>query len=190
MAQRSECSIEGCDQASRARGWCMKHYLRWWHHGDPHHVDYVRGDDEARFWSHVDRPDDPTACWVWTGALTPEGYAQMRTGHEHSGHRFAYRHFVGPIPDGLTLDHACHTADVECSGGTTCAHRRCVNPAHLVPVDLAANTRAGRRAQLRKTHCPQGHPYDEANIYLTAGGHRQCRACNRARARRRASLVA
>lgn len=29
------CSIEGCDGAVRARGWCSKHYQRWKKHGDP-----------------------------------------------------------------------------------------------------------------------------------------------------------
>jgi len=36
--------------------------------------------------------------------------------------------------------------------------------------------------EARKTHCPQGHPYDEANTYLSNAGRRLCRACNRARA--------
>lgn len=31
-----------------------------------------------------------------------------------------------------------------------------------------------------RTHCPHGHPYDEANTYLYHG-HRLCRACNRRR---------
>lgn len=36
-------------------------------------------------------------------------------------------------------------------------------------------------ASLRKTHCPQGHPYDEANTYLTPAGWRQCKACRKLR---------
>ena len=34
--------------------------------------------------------------------------------------------------------------------------------------------------QRAKTHCPQGHPYDEANTYIHKHGHRYCRACGRA----------
>ena len=34
-----------------------------------------------------------------------------------------------------------------------------------------------------KTHCPSGHPYDEANTYLTSAGRRLCRACRAIRAR-------
>ncbi len=29
------CSITGCDQRMRARGWCQKHYSRWRNNGDP-----------------------------------------------------------------------------------------------------------------------------------------------------------
>ena len=32
------CSIDGCDNPHRARGWCLKHYTRWRTHGDPHKV--------------------------------------------------------------------------------------------------------------------------------------------------------
>jgi hypothetical protein len=34
--------------------------------------------------------------------------------------------------------------------------------------------------QRQRTHCPKGHPYDEANTYVTPRGWRQCRTCNRA----------
>jgi hypothetical protein len=40
----------------------------------------------------------------------------------------------------------------------------------------------GADANARKTHCPRGHVYDEANTYFAAGtGHRQCRVCKRIR---------
>lgn len=54
----------------------------------------------------------------------------------------------------------------------------------------ADNLRYGSRSQNRwdavrhgthhnasKSHCPHGHPYDEANTLLTPAGHRRCRAC-------------
>jgi len=43
----------------------------------------------------------------------------------------------------------------------------------------------GTHPKASRTHCPQGHPYDEANTYITVAGGRQCRACERARAERR-----
>lgn len=45
-------------------------------------------------------------------------------------------------------------------------------------------------ANASKTHCPQGHPYDEANTYVR-DGRRNCRACSKARsAARRARKAA
>lgn len=37
--------------------------------------------------------------------------------------------------------------------------------------------------QSKKTHCPQGHPYDETNTYVWRG-RRSCRTCNNAYTRR------
>ena len=39
-------------------------------------------------------------------------------------------------------------------------------------------------SQAARTHCPQGHEYDEANTY-TWSGHRCCRACHKASEQRR-----
>lgn len=36
-----------------------------------------------------------------------------------------------------------------------------------------------------KTHCPQGHPYDEANTYVRPDGAYSCRACHRETEERR-----
>jgi hypothetical protein len=43
---------------------------------------------------------------------------------------------------------------------------------------LRARERSGCTGDVRgqQTHCPKGHPYDEANTYHWKG-HRQCRAC-------------
>lgn len=42
MADRAICSIEGCDKLSEARGWCAKHYKRWYANGDPLISRYMR----------------------------------------------------------------------------------------------------------------------------------------------------
>lgn len=34
-------------------------------------------------------------------------------------------------------------------------------------------------AQREKTHCKRGHFYDRLNTYVTKGGHRKCRECDR-----------
>jgi len=48
-------------------------------------------------------------------------------------------------------------------------------------------------ANTLKTHCPKGHPYDEANTYINKSGGRECRECKACRRdgakRRREELV-
>jgi hypothetical protein len=112
-----------------------------------------------------------------------DGYGRFWVdGRYVRAHRFAYELVVGPIAEGLQLDH------VKARG---CEYRHCVNPAHLEPVTQQENIRRGdacRVAAARmadKTHCPQGHPFDEVNTYHDRRGWRGCRACRRASGRRR-----
>ena len=125
---------------------------------------------EDRFWGKVDR-GAPDECWLWTASVRTNGYGQFRlAGKPVAAHRVAYELSIGEIPAGLDLDHLCR-------------NRACVNPAHLEPVTRRENARRGLKGVLL-THCPQGHPYDEANTHIRANGWRDCRACNRERARR------
>lgn len=82
-----------------------------------------------RFWPFVDKRG-ADECWLWTGA-NANGYGAI-WGSERSrakrAHRVAYELLVGPIPDGLTLDHLCRNT-------------RCVNPKHLEPCTAAENAR-------------------------------------------------
>ena len=135
----------------------------------------MKGTPEERFWAKVDKAD-PNACWLWTGNLNGDGYGRLWVdGRMVSAHVFAYATFVGPIPEGLEIDH------VRAKG---CRHRHCVNyEEHLEAVTQQENIRrgeAGDQHNAAKTHCPAGHAYDEANTYLYRGW-RRCRACNRAR---------
>jgi hypothetical protein len=143
-----------------------------------------------RFMSHV-QPDGD--CLMWTGPVNGQGYGIFVVDHRNlRAHRYAYEHLAGPIPAGLPLDHTCHNGDLTCRGGVTCRHRRCVRvDGHLEPVTHAENVRRSHRvgkhnnlgkAQQAKTHCPQGHPYDDANTWRSADGrHRACRTCARDR---------
>lgn len=133
-------------------------------------------------------------CWIWTKAKQTNGYGSIGVGHSKSKlvHRASYEAFVGPIPDGMTLDHECHTEATDCEGGKTCRHRPCVNPDHLTPVTSAENNRRGLSPAAvngRRTHCVNGHLLDEANTIVKRDGHRNCRTCqyasNRDRYRRR-----
>lgn len=119
-------------------------------------------------------------CWLWTGARFASGYGSFNDGTRTvRAHRFVYEWLVGPIPDGMQLDHTCHN-DSGCGGGPSCLHRRCVRPAHLEPVTHLENGRRGEAGAwlAAKTECPSGHAYDEANTRIYQG-RRYCRACSR-----------
>lgn len=138
---------------------------------------------EDRFYDKIDVLEND--CWQWTGARVPAGYGQKWNGERVvTAHGWSYEHFVGPIPEGMQLDHLCHTGDKACKGGVTCPHRRCVNPAHLEPVTSLENSRRGLAGALNGarqsaiTHCPQHHEYTDANTYWRPDGRgRHCRTC-------------
>lgn len=118
------CSVEECGGLSHAFGMCAMHYRRWKRHGDTTALKrYNVGTAEQRFWAKVEKSD---GCWNWI-AGTVTGYGLHSIGRKRVlAHRFSYELLVGPIPDGLQLDHRCH-------------NRRCVNPDHLRPATNGQN---------------------------------------------------
>ncbi len=128
---------------------------------------------EERLWAKVQR-GEPDECWPWTGVPTSSAHGSLRDrGRCVPVHALAYRLLVGPIPDGHEIHHRCENPI-------------CCNPAHMEPLTKSAHSRlTDGGAYLRaKTHCPQGHPYDEVNTYVTAIGGRRCRICGREASRR------
>lgn len=50
------CKIDNCDAKVLARGWCQKHYLKWWKHGDPNTGFELHGltdTPEHNVWGHM-----------------------------------------------------------------------------------------------------------------------------------------
>jgi hypothetical protein len=114
---------------------------------------------DVAFWSKVHMTD---GCWLWTAMLSDDGYGRIAVRRrQRYAHRVAYEQMVGPIPEGMELDHLCR-------------NRRCVRPDHLEPVTHLENI---RRAQTGR--CRRGHPLAGANLYVDPKGRRVCKQCRR-----------
>lgn len=118
------CEVEGCEEPQSRAGMCRPHYWRKGHHGT---ADLPSA--AARLMRHVEVSDD--GCWNWTAALNAFGYGRFRG---LLAHRVSYESLVGPIPDGLELDHLCR-------------NRKCVRPEHLEPVTHDENYRRAIEAR-------------------------------------------
>jgi len=119
--------------------------------------------------------DAETSCWIFTGGVNSAGYGQISTSANSmaTAHRIVFEHFIGPIPDGMDLDHLCRV-------------RRCVNPTHLEPVTRGENLGRGNHPNMvtRRTGiCQRGHDLSVVgvNIRVRASGttKRSCAACAR-----------
>lgn len=149
---------------------------------------FVQPDPVDYFWERVDKSGGFDACWPWLKGINGNGYGSASWfGKIRATHRIAYELVIGPIPEGMDLDHVCHTRDRSCQGGRTCAHRRCVNPAHLEPVPNLVNVMRGQSPHARaarQTHCEQGHEFTAENtrVYPSRPNARVCLTCKRAAA--------
>lgn len=175
------CEFPGCNLSHWAKGLCCGHYgqhqagkqLRSLFEtirpaGSPPRIPFVE--------TPCDNPTLEGPCHVFTGGLTGRGYGQITINNKPVAvHRYVWERDVGPIPDALVIDHQCR-------------NRACCNVNHLRVVTMKVNLTenvVGSCWQLLKarTHCPQGHPYDEENTWISKTGGRGCRTCNRLRAR-------
>lgn len=128
-----------------------------------------------RFWPKVDKAG-PGGCWLWTASLNTNGYGQINSGGRGRpllAHRVAYELVIGPIPDGLPLDHLCRV-------------HSCVNPAHLEPVTNRENWVRGESPSAvayvagtcARGHGPEHHSRKSPRMVCLA-----CKRMRRARAK-------
>lgn len=127
--------------------------------------------------------DDETGCWRCRLPHNNKGYAWCkRDGRYVLAHRLSYELFIGPIPDGLEIDH------VRARG---CRYRDCINPAHLEAVTHAINSQRGDTGKATgarnraKTKCPKGHLIDGVRKSGAHKGERYCKTCRQIYRRKR-----
>lgn len=144
-------------------------------------------DLDERFWAKVDKygpvmENMESACWVWIGSKSESNYSGLFYGSFYldgkrvKAHRVSFELVKGPIGD-LELDHLCRNT-------------LCVNPDHLEPVTRSENVLRCDHGHRKKTHCPKGHEYTDANVYHPPNrpNVRHCRTCQAERQRQRQSF--
>lgn len=172
------CSVPGCTRKFCARQLCNTHYVQFRSTGQL--IPLPTLSTAERLWSRV--VDQPNGCREFTGCLNRWGYGKISfNGRPIGAHRMAWILTNGPIPDGASVCHRCDNPP-------------CCNPEHLFlgtqDDNMADMNTKGRQSNQQKTHCPQGHAYDEANTRVEKKGSRHCLICvkthSAARAKRKA----
>lgn len=131
---------------------------------------------KANIRARIGQPDE-NGCWPWLGAINVHGYGNFHAydGKSLRAHRVVYELMVGPIPDGLVIDHLCRV-------------RHCVNPSHMEPVPPEVNVLRGvgpTAINRLKSECVRGHEFTPENTADTGRGGRRCKTCSRDGARAR-----
>ena len=130
-----------------------------------------------RIEARIDKTGGPDACWPWLGEMNNKGYGRVAI-HQFGVrvrkvvHRVYFEALVGSLAPDVVIDHLCR-------------NRCCMNLRHMEPVTSRENTLRGfsfAALEARLTHCPYGHPYNEANTGHWHPGKpswRSCRECHR-----------
>ena len=158
------CNVDECGFEGRIiRGVCGRHYQSMIKSGELTLIPRAALED---VWDRV--VVTSTGCIEWTGAHNEYGYGILRVNRRNiRAHRATWELTNGPIPKGMVICHKCDNPP-------------CCNVDHLFLGTLGDNSRdmasKGRGYWQQKTHCPQGHPYDEVNT-VVYDGRRRCQRC-------------
>lgn len=108
------CTVEGCSNPPKTRGWCVKHYARWLRHGNAEHpVKKLYNTPEERFAAYTEWQGD---CLIWTGSIFSNNYGLIKIdGKNRLAHRYAWERVNGKIPEGLQVDHKDHCTTLCCN---------------------------------------------------------------------------
>lgn len=151
------CSFEGCGRKRLAKGLCGTHYSQH-RRGEELRPVLRRGSPlKERLNWYIKKEG---TCSIWAGALNRSGYAQtFYKGQSRLAHRLMYEIEVGPIPEGLELDHLCYRRD-------------CINPEHLLPVTKSMNMQNRAGANRNSGTGVRGVNYDKrSGKYAAQVGH-------------------
>jgi hypothetical protein len=123
----------------------------------------------------IERVQKTDTCWIWVGTLTVKGYGRFARSknNRHKAHRWSYEHFVGPIAEGLTIDHLCRV-------------RACVNPAHLEAVTIQENLSRAPRGTYnwQDGKCKRGHDLAIVGYRERPKKGRECMGCRKEQSKR------
>ena len=110
----------------------------------------------------------PDECWTDVGTDNGKGYRTVRLANKNTYvHRLSYECHVGPIPDGLVIDHLCR-------------NRACWNPRHLEAVTNAENILRGESPPARNRR-KEACSYCGGAYKMQVDGTRRCSSCRFAR---------
>lgn len=163
------CKIKGCGGSVTARGWCVKHYLRWYKHGDPNFVAAIR-----------DGRTSHSLYSTWRSMLDRCYNPENRQYKDYGGRGITvckrwrnnfwdFVEDVGPKPEGKIHDRKNNNRGYMPSNCRWVSH---------------SESQFNRRGCGSLEKCPNGHPRNEVNLWVAKDGRRHCRACGREVTRR------